>query len=158
MLGNIMNKAGVSLLVLLSPWAHALDCSTQGFAEASALNRQSHAKVQQLSKQYVELCSWQFNLPKQQSCQLFKDKKKQFEQVNNRQLEAVLVAANAAAEAWYQVHEACAATGKRENSSNAFQAYEKSFSAYQQLISVVEQQYQQQCYPQLQANIKQYCN
>ncbi len=122
------------------------------------MNRQSHANVQQLSQRYVALCSWQFSLPKQQSCQLFKDKKKQFEQVNNRQLEAVLATANAAADAWYQVHEACAEEGKRENSASAFQAYEKSFSQYRELISIIEQRYQQQCYLQLKANIKQYCN
>lgn len=157
MLGKVKNQICVGVIALFSPWAQALECSSDGFAEASALNRQSHAKVQQLSEQYVEVCSWQFSLPKQQSCQLFKDKKKQFEQVNNRQLELVLADANAATEAWYQVHEACAEAGKRENSTKAFQAYEKSFSGYQELISVVEQQYKQQCYPQLKAKIKQYC-
>ena len=138
--------------------AFASVCSKEGFAEASSANQQIHQDVQTLSKQYVAICSWNYDMPKDKVCKLFTDKRSQLALINQVPLNTVLDNAEKAAEQWYSVHEACANEGNRSNADLAFKGYEDSFEVYTNLINEIDTRYKQSCQQQIEAKVEEYCD
>ncbi|WP_221074318.1 hypothetical protein [Agarivorans aestuarii] len=152
---NLLVAIAVSCLPAL---AFASVCSKEGFAEASSSNQRIHQDIQTLSKQYVAICSWDYDMPRDKVCKLFTDKRSQLALINQVPLNTVLDNAEKAAEQWYSVHEACVSEGNKSNADLAFKGYEESFEVYTNLINEIDIRYKQTCQQQVEAKVEDYCD
>ncbi|MEE1674410.1 hypothetical protein SNR37_003849 [Agarivorans aestuarii] len=138
--------------------AFASVCSKEGFADASNTNQQIHQDIEILSKQYVAICSWDYDMPRDKVCKLFTDKRSQLALINQVPLNTVLDNAEKATEHWYSVHEACASEGNKSNADLAFKGYEESFDVYSSLINEIDTRYKQSCHQQIEAKVEEFCD
>ncbi|MDO6684326.1 MULTISPECIES: hypothetical protein [unclassified Agarivorans] len=153
-----MKKILTALIVSsLSGMALANSCDSTGFDSASRGNERLRGDIKALSEQYVEACSWDYDMPREKVCSLFTGKLKQLNTINDAPLARVLSQAEMATDAWYAVHENCADKGLKGNADSAFEAYEESFDAYNNLIKEIDTRYNQSCRQQIEENISKYC-